>query len=225
MSPRAKSQNPLNPDFVPTIFPYLSSPDKRKRMNQMTRFKQTQELKRKRACNLDKRETGKEEEVVEMDKDDRQELDREDGHELDEEDGQEIDRGDEEGLRGDEEGLRGDEEGLGGDEEGLGGDEEGLGGDEEGLGGDEEGLGGKDGHELDGEEDGQEIDREEPGLETSSAVGLALDRSCGNAFCEATMKQLKEECIRLQTENWKLKGQLMCFMYQRQLLVGFSTTH
>ncbi|CAM4623388.1 unnamed protein product [Leuciscus chuanchicus] len=116
----AKSQNPLNPDFVPTIFPYLSSPDKRKRINQMTRFKQTQELKRKRACNLDKRETGKEEEVVEMDKDDRQELDREDGHELDEEDGQEIDRGDEEGLRGDEEGLGGDEEGLGGDEEGLG---------------------------------------------------------------------------------------------------------
>ncbi|CAM4577641.1 unnamed protein product [Leuciscus chuanchicus] len=189
----AKSQNPLNPDFVPTIFPYLSSPDKRKRINQMTRFKQTQELKRKRACNLDKRETGKEEEVVEMDKDDRQELDREDGHELDEEDGQEIDRGDEEGLRG--------------DEEALGGDEEALGGDEEGLGGDEEGLGGEDGHELDGEEDGQEIDREEPGLETSSAVGLALDRSCGNAFCEATMKQLKEECIRLQTEIWKLKGQ------------------
>ncbi|XP_028429965.1 THAP domain-containing protein 4-like [Perca flavescens] len=169
-----KSQNPLNPDFVPTIFPYLSSPNKRKRINQMTRFKQTQKLKRKRAVSLDRQETGKEEEGVEMDKDDRQEFDREDRHELDEDDGQEID------------------------------------------GGDEERSGGEDGHELDGEE-GQEIDREEPGMETSSDVGLSQG-SCGNASCEATMKQLNEECVRLQTEIWKLKGQVKSLSFDQESL-------
>lgn len=125
----------------------------------MTRFKQTQELKRKRVVSLDRGETGKEEEGVEMDKDDRQEFDREDRHELDEEDGPEIDRGD------------------------------------------EEVLGRDDGHELDGEEEGQ-----------------GLGRSCGNASCEATMKRLNEECIRLQTEIWKLKGQVNSLSFNQESL-------
>lgn len=137
-------------------------------------FKQTQELKRKRVVSLDRGETGKGEEGVEMDKDDKQEFDREDRHELDKEDGQEIDRGN------------------------------------------KEGLGGEDAHELDGEEDGHEIDSKEPGLE--SDVGLALGCSCGNASCEATMKRLHEECIRLQTENWKLKGQINSMSFNQESL-------
>ncbi|XP_051238686.1 peroxynitrite isomerase THAP4-like [Dicentrarchus labrax] len=194
-----KSQNPPSPDFVPTIFPYLSSPNKRKRINQMTRFKETHKLKRKRVVSLDRGETGKEEEGVELDKDDRLEFDREDRHELDEEDGQEINRGDEEVL-GREDGHELDEE------DGQEIDR-----------GDEEVLGREDGHELDGEE-GQEIESEEPRLETSSDVGLALGRSCGNASCEATMKRLNEECTRLQTEIWKLKGQVNSLSFNQENL-------
>ena len=165
----------------------------------MARFKQTQELKRKRVVSLDRGGTEKGEEGVEMEKDDKQVFDREDRHELDKENGQEIDRGNEEGLGGE------DVHELDGEDDGHEIDR-----------GDEEGMDREHRHELDGgEEEGHEIDSEEPGLESN---GLALGRSCGNASCEATMKRLNEECLRLQTEKWKLEDQVNSMSFNQESL-------
>ena len=43
-----KSNNPLAPNYIPTIFPQLSSPEKRKRENDEARFEKRQETKRKK---------------------------------------------------------------------------------------------------------------------------------------------------------------------------------
>ena len=43
-----KSNNPLAPNYIPTIFPQLSSPEKRKRENDVARFEKRQETKRKK---------------------------------------------------------------------------------------------------------------------------------------------------------------------------------
>lgn len=42
------SNNPLAPNYIPTIFPQLSSPEKRKRENDVARFEKRQETKRKK---------------------------------------------------------------------------------------------------------------------------------------------------------------------------------
>ena len=43
-----RSNNPLAPNYVPTIFPYTNSPVKRKLQNDAVRFKQRQVIKRRR---------------------------------------------------------------------------------------------------------------------------------------------------------------------------------
>ncbi|XP_039551068.1 THAP domain-containing protein 1-like [Pimephales promelas] len=45
-----KSDNPLNPDYVPSLFAYLSPEQRQRKINCYKKFEQTQAVKRKRSC-------------------------------------------------------------------------------------------------------------------------------------------------------------------------------
>ncbi|XP_016118078.1 uncharacterized protein [Sinocyclocheilus grahami] len=48
-----KSDNPLNPDYVPSLFAYLSPEQRQRKINYYKKFEQTQAVKRKRCCTGD----------------------------------------------------------------------------------------------------------------------------------------------------------------------------
>jgi len=48
-----KSDNPLNPDYVPNLFAYLSLEQRQRKTNCYKKFEQTQAVKRKRSCTSD----------------------------------------------------------------------------------------------------------------------------------------------------------------------------
>ena len=48
-----KSDNPLSPDYVSSLFAYLSPEQRQRKINSFTKFEQTQALKRKRSSNQD----------------------------------------------------------------------------------------------------------------------------------------------------------------------------
>ncbi|XP_077080745.1 uncharacterized protein LOC143733085 [Siphateles boraxobius] len=48
-----KSDNPLNPNYVPSLFAYLSPEERQRKINCYKKFEQTQAVKRKRSCTSD----------------------------------------------------------------------------------------------------------------------------------------------------------------------------
>ncbi|ROI64966.1 hypothetical protein DPX16_0832 [Anabarilius grahami] len=48
MTARKKSENPLNPDYVPSLFAYLSAEQRKRKINSYSKFEQMQAVKRKR---------------------------------------------------------------------------------------------------------------------------------------------------------------------------------
>lgn len=46
-----KSNDPASPDYIPTVFNYVKSPQKHRLMNNMTRYKRTVGNKRRRVDN------------------------------------------------------------------------------------------------------------------------------------------------------------------------------
>ncbi|KAL1268557.1 hypothetical protein QQF64_033920 [Cirrhinus molitorella] len=48
-----KSDNPKNPDYVPSLFAYLSPEQRQRKINCYKKFEQTQAVKRKRCCSGD----------------------------------------------------------------------------------------------------------------------------------------------------------------------------
>lgn len=48
-----KSDNPLNPDYVPSLFAYLSPEQRQRKINCFKKFEQTQAVKRKICCTGD----------------------------------------------------------------------------------------------------------------------------------------------------------------------------